>query len=78
MHDYNETELNQKIDAFLTRKLSERFGSSLRFKVDYLDRTKAFAKMLAHPTKIGTRIKNAASFKRERVHTSAPSRYLTI
>ena len=78
MREYNEIELNHKIDAFLTRKLSARFGSSLRFKATYFDRTKAVAALLLHPHKSGTDTKSILFLKGRGLGRSASSHYLSI
>lgn len=76
MRDYNETELKNKIDAFLTRKLSERLGSSLRFKADYLDRTKAVAALLLPHSRTSARIRGLSPFRKENPVSGSASRYL--
>lgn len=77
MRDYNETELKNKIDAFLTRKLSERLGSPLRFKADYLDRTKALAALLLPHPRSSTRVRGLSRFRKESPISGSASRFLT-
>ncbi|AHB42006.1 hypothetical protein RAAC3_TM7C00001G0139 [Candidatus Saccharibacteria bacterium RAAC3_TM7_1] len=76
MQDYNERELKNKIDAFLTRKLSERLGSPLGFKADYLDRTKAVAALLLTHSRTSARIRGLSPFRKEHPVSGSASRYL--